>query len=323
MLYWQLYSAQNPTTDNRPGLQSRDCSHSRREFWRTHFRPSCSVNHVINFVTGRWEHVTSFVKARDWLTGYDVRGRVLLCWPAGWCFKSREAWASALCRWSRFFFSAGCTLKPVSWPSTSLTTDIIAGSARQGLESQKTWVLKNALPTFLVGENTWPASWLFGRTRDWLTGDDVSIRVLCVMLYWQLYSAQNPTTDNRPGLQSRDCSHSRREFWRTHFRPSCSVNHVINFVTGRWEHVTSFVKARDWLTGYDVRGRVLLCWPAGWCFKSREAWASALCRWSRFFFSAGCTLKPVSWPSTSLTTDIIAGSTREGLRVIKDEVPSM
>ena len=45
---------------------------------RTYYRPSCSVNSVINFVTGRWKHLTSFVKTRDWLTGYDVRGRVLL-----------------------------------------------------------------------------------------------------------------------------------------------------------------------------------------------------------------------------------------------------
>ena len=37
------------------------------------------------------------------------------------------------------------------------------------------------------------------RTRDWLTGDDVSIRVLCVMLYRQLYSPQNTTTDNKAG----------------------------------------------------------------------------------------------------------------------------
>ena len=96
---------------------------------------------------------------------------------------------------------------------------------------------------------------------------------------------------------------------------------VINFVTGRWKHVTSFVKTRDWLTGYDVRGRVSFSWPAGCCFKSREAWASALWRWyswpvwSRFIFSADCTLKPVSWPSTALTTDTSAGSIRVGLRV--------
>ena len=108
--------------------------------------------------------------------------------------------------------------------------------------------------------------------------------------------------------------------------PTFFIGHVINFVTGRWEHVTSFVKARDWLTGYDVRGRVLFCWPAGCCFKSREAWTSALCRWnswpdlSRFFFTAGCTLKPVSWPSTALTTDTRAGSIRVGLRVCSEEI---
>ena len=40
-------------------------------------------------------------------------------------------------------------------------------------------------------------------------------------------------------------------------------------------------------------------------------------------FSAGCALKPVSWPFTALITDTCAGSTRVGLRVNKDEVPSM
>ena len=43
------------------------------------------MNHVINFVTWSVNHVTSFVswkEGRDWLTGYDVRGRVLLSWPA-------------------------------------------------------------------------------------------------------------------------------------------------------------------------------------------------------------------------------------------------
>ena len=33
---------------------------------------------------------------------------------------------------------------------------------------------------------------LVGRTRDWLTGDDVSGRVLCVILDQQLYSLQKP-----------------------------------------------------------------------------------------------------------------------------------
>ena len=33
---------------------------------------------------------------------------------------------------------------------------------------------------------------LVGGTHDWLTGDDVSIRVLCVMPYRQLYSPQKP-----------------------------------------------------------------------------------------------------------------------------------
>ena len=38
--------------------------------------------------------------------------------------------------------------------------------------------------------------------------------------------------------------------------------------------------------------------------------------------SASCALKPVSWLSTTLITDTSAGSTRVGLRVIKDEVSS-
>ena len=40
-------------------------------------------------------------------------------------------------------------------------------------------------------------------------------------------------------------------------------------------------------------------------------------------FSAGCALKPVSWPSTALITDTHVGSTRVGLRVTEDEIPSM
>ena len=34
---------------------------------------------------------------------------------------------------------------------------------------------------------------------------------------------KTPLLTTRPGLQSRDWSHSRREFWRTHFRPCWSV----------------------------------------------------------------------------------------------------
>ena len=74
---------------------------------------------------------------------------------------------------------------------------------------------KNALPTFLFGGSRDKLRDLVGasrdqlrdlaRTCDWLTGDDISIRVLCVMLYRQLYSPQNPTTDKagsaRQGLE--------------------------------------------------------------------------------------------------------------------------
>ena len=38
-----------------------------------------------------------------------------------------------------------------------------------------------------------------------------------------------------------------------------------------------------------------------------------------FFFSAGCALKPVSWPSTALITETHAGSIRVGLRVTEVE----
>ena len=138
-------------------------------------------------------------------------------------------------------------------------------------------------------------------------------RSLCDALPATLQSTKTPLPTTRPGLQSRDCSHSRREFWRTHFRPSWSVK--------RRDLL------RDWSEGHaigwlDMMSEVaFFSWPAGCCFKSREAWASALWRWyswpvwSRFIFSAGCTLKPVSWPSTALTTDTSAGSIRVGLRV--------
>ena len=161
-------------------------------------------------------------------------------------------------------------------------------------------------------------SLLFGKTRDWLTGDDVSVTAFFV---WYLTS----------NLQS-----TNPHYWQrgqvckagTGIAEDVSSENAFNDLPGRWKHVTSFVNCkerRDWLTGYDVRGRVLLSRPVGWCFKSREAWTSALWRWnswpvwSRFFFSAGCTLKPVSWPSTALTTDTSAGSIRVGLRVSSEE----
>ena len=69
---------------------------------------------------------------------------------------------------------------------------------------------KNALPTLLFGGSCDKLRDLVGtsrdqlrdlvrRTHDWLTGDDVSIRVLSVMLYRQFYSPQNSTTDNKAG----------------------------------------------------------------------------------------------------------------------------
>ena len=39
---------------------------------------------------------------------------------------------------------------------------------------------------------------LVGRTRDWLTGDDVSIRVLCVMLTSNFTVHKTPLPTTRP-----------------------------------------------------------------------------------------------------------------------------
>ena len=59
-------------------------------------------------------------------------------------------------------------------------------------------------------------SLLVGRTCDWLTGDDVSGSVLCVILNRQLNSVltvhKTPLPTTRPGLQDRDWNHSRRKF---------------------------------------------------------------------------------------------------------------
>ena len=86
------------------------------------------------------------------------------------------------------------------------------------------------------------------------------------------------------------------------------------------------MKTHDWLTGYDVRGRVLLAGRSADALKAERPGPVHSVdeipgRSEVGFFSAGCTLKPVSWPSTALTTDIRAGSIRVGLRVTK--VPSM
>ena len=51
-------------------------------------------------------------------------------------------------------------------------------------------------------------SLLFRKTRDWLIGDDISGRVLCVTLNRQLYSVlncpQNLTTDNEAGFAKQE-----------------------------------------------------------------------------------------------------------------------
>ena len=61
------------------------------------------------------------------------------------------------------------------------------------------------------------------RTRDWLTGDDVSIRVLGVMLAGNFTVHQTPLPTTRPGLQGRDWNTVDVSSERTHFRPLRSV----------------------------------------------------------------------------------------------------
>ena len=88
----------------------------------------------------------------------------------------------------------------------------------------------------------------------------------------------------------------------------------------------SFVKTRDWLTGYDVRGRVLLAGRPAVALKTEKPGQCTL----KMKFLAG--LKSVLllsrlYTQTSflaipaLTTDTMAGSIRVGLRVTK--VPSV
>ena len=144
--------------------------------------------------------------------------------------------------------------------------------------------------------------------------------VWCLTGNFTVHKRPLPTT--RSGLQSRDLNHSRCEFWK---------NALPTFLVGEntWPASWLVGRTRDWLTGYDVRGHVLLSWPGGWSLKTEkpgpvcsEDESPGRCR-SEVGCSAGCALKPVSWPSTALTTDTSARSTRVGLRVIKDEVPSM
>ena len=77
---------------------------------------------------------------------------------------------------------------------------------------------------------SWPGRWnhvtsfMTGRrTRDWLTGDDVSIRVLGVMLAGNFTVHQTPLPTTRPGLQGRDWNTVDVSSERTHFRPLRSV----------------------------------------------------------------------------------------------------
>ena len=57
---------------------------------------------------------------------------------------------------------------------------------------------------------------LVRRTRDWLIGDDITGRVLYVILNRQLHSIltvyKTPLPTTRPGLQGRDWNHTRPEF---------------------------------------------------------------------------------------------------------------
>ena len=86
------------------------------------------------------------------------------------------------------------------------------------------------------------------------------------------------------------------------------------------------MKTRDWLTGYDVRGRVLSAGRSADALKAEKPGpvhsvdeipgrSEVVLLLSRLYTQTS------SWPSTALTTDTSAGSIRVGLRVTK--VPSM
>ena len=76
------------------------------------------------------------------------------------------------------------------------------------------------------------------RWRQWSHSCVILNRQLTV--FWP--STKLHYRQQRPGVQGSDWNHSRREFWRTHFRLSWLVNHVISFVIWLVNNVTSFVE---------------------------------------------------------------------------------
>ena len=86
-------------------------------------------------------------------------------------------------------------------------------------------------------------SLLFGKTRDWLIGDDISGCVLCVTLDRQLYSVlncpQNLTTDNKAGSVKQG----------TGVTVDVNSEERSSDLPGRWKHVTSFV---IWSEGHAI-----------------------------------------------------------------------
>ena len=98
--------------------------------------------------------------------------------------------------------------------------------------------------------------------------------VWCFTSNLTVHKTPLPTT--RPGLQSRDWSHSRREFWRTHFRPCWSVK--------------TRDLLRDWSEGHaigwlDMTSEVAFFW-AGRSVDALKAETGALCRCVDEFLSS-------------------------------------
>ena len=140
--------------------------------------------------------------------------------------------------------------------------------------------MKNAVPTFLVGENTWPASW-FGwkdtRLANWR---------------WRQYSRSS--CDALPATLKSTKPHYRQQ------GQVCKAGTVITVDVSSEERISDMpggdntwpaswlgrkdTRLADWIWRQRSRS---LSWPVGWCFKSREAWTSALCRCvdEIFFFS--------------------------------------
>ena len=100
-------------------------------------------------------------------------------------------------------------------------------------------------------------SLLVGKTRNWLIGDDVSGRILCVILNRQLYSI---LTVHKPHYrqQGRVCKAG------TVITVDVSSEECTFLVGEARDQLHDLVgESRDQLRGDDVRGSILLRWPVG------------------------------------------------------------